>query len=64
MMKAHSSGVSDYCLSAMMKFIILTEEYRGCVSCRSVGEKAGGWWRGIETTTIAINSFPSALWMS
>lgn len=29
-MKAHSSGVSDYCLCAMMKFIILTEKLRGC----------------------------------
>lgn len=30
MMKAHSPGVSDYCLCVMMKFIILTVKLRGC----------------------------------
>lgn len=43
-MKAHSSGVSDYCLCAMMKFIILTEKLRGCFFTQAIEEmlEAGG----------------------
>lgn len=44
-MKAHSSGVSDYCLCAMMKFIILTEKLRGCFFAQAIEEmlEAGEW---------------------
>lgn len=38
MMKAHSSGVSDYCLCAMMKFIILPEKLRGCFFAQAIEE--------------------------